>query len=298
MAQPNFPTSFDIRAAAERIVDCYVPSEYPDERFLDLVNGRWQPGGGTTCAYLTAKVLVLLGCREPDFVNHDDPEGLGRIRFEFGDTRNGVSKLVAGAKALGCWVADGAGREPARMDLVYMTVPGKAGTADHVEVFRQIEGATWEAAAAGQGSREKQRAEIVHRLVNDQRASGGARYVSSPAGDPKRIIGWVDLERVPLVDPPNGPAVELTSEEASRQVSTGALVAGGVLLLLGAGASVWLRVTAAERRVLVALQAVEHAHGITGLATRERARRLAKRGRVEDVVEMIGALSPDKLEET
>lgn len=286
--------TFDVRAAAERVVDYYVPSEYPDERFLDLIGNHWQPGSGTTCAYLTAKLLVLLGCREPDFVNHDDPEALGRIRFEFGNTRNGVSKLVAGAKALDCWVGDGAGREPTRMDLVYMTVPGNEGSADHVEVFRAIDGATWEAAAAGQGSREKQRAEIVHRSITDHRASGGARYVSSLAGEPKRIIGWVDLERVPLAEPPTGVAVE--PMEAPRQVSTGALVAGGVLLLLGAGASAWLRATAAERRVLVALQAAERAHGVAGLATRERARRMAKRGHVEDVVEEIGMLSPSNLE--
>lgn len=284
---------FDVRAAAERVVDHYVPSKYPEERFLELIDNRWQPGGGTTCAYLTAKILVLVGCREPDLVNHEDPEALGRIRFEFGDTRNGVSKLVAGAKALGCWVGDGAGREPARMDLVYMTVPGKEGTADHVEVFRAIEGTTWEAAAAGQGTREEQRAEIVRRSITDQRASGGPRYVSSPAGEPKRVIGWVDLDRVPLLELPLGPAIE---PETSRP-STGALVAGGVLLLLGAGASVWLRVTASERRVLVALQAAERAHGITGLATRERARRMAKRGRVEDVVEEIGVLPPSRLEE-
>ena len=284
---------FDVRAAAERVVDHYVPSKYPEERFLELIDNRWQPGGGTTCAYLTAKVLVLVGCREPDLVNHEDPEALGRIRFEFGDTRNGVSKLVAGAKALGCWVGDGAGREPARMDLVYMTVPGKEGTADHVEVFRAIEGSTWEAAAAGQGTREEQRAELVRRSITDQRESGGARYVSSPAGEPKRVIGWVDLDRVPLIEPPLGPAIE---PEVSGP-STGTLVVGGMLLLLGAGASVWLRVTASERRVLVALQAAERAHGITGLATRERARRMAKRGRVEDVVEEIGVLPPSRLEE-
>jgi hypothetical protein len=286
---------FDMRAAAERVVDHYVPSEYPDERFLDLIDNHWQPGAGTTCAYLTAKVLVLLGCREPDLVNHDDPEGLARIRFEFGNTRNGISKLVAGAKALDCWVADGVGREPARMDLVYMTVPGKEGTADHVEVFRAIDGSTWEAAAAGQGTRERQRAEIVRRSINDQRANGGARYVSSLAGEAKRVIGWVDLERVPLAESPMGVAVEPTLE-VSRQVSTGALVAGGVLLLLGAGAGAWLHATAAERRVLVALRAAERAHGVGGLATRDRARRLARRGRVEDVVDQIGMLSRSELE--
>jgi hypothetical protein len=287
----------DVRMAAERVVDYYVPSEYSDERFLDLVDNHWQPGGGTTCAYLTAKVLLLLGCREPDFVNHDDPEGLGRIRFEFGDTRNGVSKLVGGAKALDCWVADGAGREPARMDLVYMTVPGKEGTADHVEVFRAIDGATWEAAAAGQGTREKQRAEIVHRFITDQRASGGPRLVSTLAGEPKRIIGWVDLARVPLAEPPSGPAIEPTLGASSSRLTAGTLIAGGALLLLGASAGVWLRVTAAERRLLVALQAAERAHGLAGLATRERAQRLAKRGQVEDVVEEIGTLPPSKLEE-
>lgn len=287
-------TSFDVRAAAERVVDYFVPSEYAEERFLELIDNHWQPGGGTTCAYLTAKILVLLGCREPDLVNHDDPEGLGRIRFEFGNTRNGVSKLVAGAKALGCWVGDGAGREPARMDLVYMTVPGKEGTADHVEVFRAIDGATWEAAAAGQGARDKQRAEIVYRSITDHRPSGGARYVSSLAGEPKRIIGWVDLQRVPLLEPPSGPAVE--PEAAPRELPTSALIAGGVLLLLGAGASAWLRATAAERRVRVALRAVERAHGIEGLATSKRARRLVKRGRVEDVIEEIGRLTPAELE--
>lgn len=285
---------FDVRAAAERVVDYYVPSKYPEERFLDLIDNRWQPGGGTTCAYLTAKILVLVGCRELDFVNHEDPEGLGRIRFEYGDARNGVSKLVAGAKAFGCWVSDGIGREPARMDLVYMTVPGKEGAADHVEVFRALDGTTWEAAAAGQGTREEQRAEIVRRSITDQRTSGGARYVSSLAGEPKRIIGWVDLDRVPLIEPPSGPAAELEREGSGP--STSALVAGGLLLALGAGVGVWLRATGAERRLLMALQAAERVHGITGLATRERARRLAQRGRVEEVIEELGRRPPSWLE--
>jgi hypothetical protein len=177
-----------------------------------------------------------------------------------------------------------------------MTVPGKEGMADHVEVFRAIDGATWEAAAAGQGTREKQRAEIVNRFITDQRARGGARYVSSLAGEPKRIIGWVDLARVPLIEPPSGPAVDSAPMAVPTQVSAARLIAGGALLLLGAGVGHWLRTTAVERRVLVALQAAERTHGLTGLATRERARRLAKRGPVEDVVEEIGMFPPSKLE--
>ncbi len=237
----------DRRAAVDRIIAYFFPVRADGRRwiqwgealFAELINGRWQPGAGTTCAYLTAIVLYLLGARDFDLVNFDDPEGA--TKFEFGNTRNGISKLVNGAKKLGAWVDDGPGREPARNDLVYMSAGTSAS--EHVEVFRGIDGSTWEAAAAGQGTRELQRAEIITRTITDERAAGGHRYVSSLAGERKRIIGWVNIDAVPLVAPPSGAAAEPDSDESSSSGASAVAVVAvvGVIAAVGAGILLALR---------------------------------------------------------
>jgi hypothetical protein len=66
----------DCRAPAHRLIDAVVPSDFGDEKFATIINGRNSPGYGTTCAYLPALLLWSLGCRQNALVNYDDPGGL------------------------------------------------------------------------------------------------------------------------------------------------------------------------------------------------------------------------------
>lgn len=229
--------TFDRRRAVYRILQAFLPSAYGDDKFAEIIDGHWAPGAGTTCAYLTALILTMLGCRDGRIVNRDDPEGKGRCVFEYGDKNNGVSKLYYGGQKAAVWVNDGPDQEPRYGDLVYMWDGTNDGA--HVEVVLTIEGSTWTAAAAGQGTREHQEAKIITRTITDERASGGKRYVSSQAvGGRKWIVGWVDIDRVDLVEPPMGVAADEEPEKVplwQRAVGAGiaAMILGGLMWLLG-----------------------------------------------------------------
>jgi hypothetical protein len=229
--------TLDRRRAVYRILKAVLPSAYGDEKFAEIIGGHWSPGAGTTCAYLTALVLVMIGARDGRYVNRDDPESKGRCVFEFGDKANGISKLYYGGQKAGVWVDDGPGREPQYGDLVYMTDGTNDGA--HVEVVLTIDGSTWTAGAAGQGTREHQEAKIITRTITDEREKGGKRWVSSQAaGGRKYVVGWVDLDAVELAEPPMGVAAEEEPEappfwQRAVGAGIGAIIIGGLLWLLG-----------------------------------------------------------------
>ena len=231
-----------------------MESKYGDDLFAELVDGQYTPGGtGTTCPYLPAAALFYLGCRDPGLVNRDDPEGL--TKFEYGDKTNGISKLYYGGKAAGCWVDDGPGREPQEGDIYYVIGP------EHVGHFCRQKGGIWHTGDSGQGTHLVQEAKYVDRPVRDDRARGGHRYIGGPNGDMRQLMGWVDLDRVPLTAPPSGPAAE---EEEEPGTSTGAVVAGvavGVLALGLFGAAVY----ASRQPELGAPSASDHERSLMAL---------------------------------
>src|SRR5262249_52266311 len=42
-------------------------------KFGRIINGDWEPGGGTTCGFLCSWLLWALGCRDARTVNRTDP---------------------------------------------------------------------------------------------------------------------------------------------------------------------------------------------------------------------------------
>ena len=228
----------DRRQAFLRAVDHFVPSAWGDDVFVELVNGRWAPDptSGTTCGYLPAAALYLAGARDNRLVNYDDPEGLTRW-----EVAQGISKLFGGAKAVGAWVDDAPGVEPQEGDVLFYS-SGPPAT-EHVEIFRGLTGRTLQASAAGQGSRARQEVKAVERDVEDTRETGGTRTVSAPletGGEGyRKLMGWVDLDRVPWAADPSGPAADANTDRkaVALAVGIGALVA----MLFGIA---WLRARA------------------------------------------------------
>jgi hypothetical protein len=210
------------RDAVRRVAEYFVPSDWGDERFAEMVAGHWAPGAGTTCTYLPAAALYLAGCRDDRLVNHDDDEG--RTAFT---VAAGVSKLVQGARALGAWVDDAPGREPKEGDVAFIS--NGPPLTEHVELV--LDPAVWRAASAGQtNGRGEQAARIVTREIDDRRGEGGGRLLSAPSplpvpGSWRKLQGWVDLDKVPWVEAPTGPAAEVVVLP-----SRGGLVAGVLLL--------------------------------------------------------------------
>lgn len=219
----------DRRAAAARVVDAYVPSDYGDANFSAIINGRWSPGGGTTCSYLPALCLYLAGCRAPELVNFDDVNG-----GTTWDVGAGISKLVQGARRLGCWVDDGPGREPSRMDVAFIS--NGPPLTEHVAVV--VDPSIWRDASAGQTNAQgNQAARIVDRQIDDQRATGGVRRLSNPlpiGGGYRQLQGWVSLDLVPWTVDPIGVAADTS---ITGQIPLWGWLAAGAVLLGAAGAA-------------------------------------------------------------
>lgn len=205
------PRTLDRRAAFDRYVATYFPSDYGDEAFTEILHGRWSPGGGTTCTYPWHHFWALLGCRDDRLVNFDSADGYTRWV-----SAGGVSKIVQGAKAIGAWVDDAPGREPQRGDVCFLADSARTPASEHVSGAIDPGLRTpgiWTSADAGQnydnpptpGDDGHQRARIVTRRIDDRRASGGPRLLSSPepySGDWRELVGWVDLNRIPLAATP------------------------------------------------------------------------------------------------
>jgi hypothetical protein len=229
----------DRRAAAARFVAHYFPSDCGDPLFAEIINGRWSPGAGTTCTYPCALLLFLLGCFAPELVNYDAPNGA--TRFDIGA---GVSKIVQGARALGCWVDDGPGREPGFGDIGFLS-QGPPLT-EHVLIV--MDPSVWRDASGGQTNAQgNQAARIVDRQIDDQRAAGGVRRLSNPlpiGGGFRQLQGWVSLDLVPWSVAPIGVAADnsITSQIGGAVPAWGWLAAGAVLLgAFGAAAIVATR---------------------------------------------------------
>lgn len=187
-----------------RAAEYFVPGDYGDARFEEMLNGRWTPGpkSGTTCGYLPGAGLFLAGARDDRLVNYDDPDGATAYK----DAAN-ISKIVQGARAVGAWVDDAPGREPKRGDIAFLS--NGPSITEHVEIVRDP--AEWSAWAAGQtNDRGEQAARVVTRPIDDRRSQGGPRLLGAPVpiggGEKRKLQGWVDLDLVPWDAEPTGPA--------------------------------------------------------------------------------------------
>ncbi len=166
-----------VRRRALGILDELVPAEYPDARFARIVGAGFDPAEstGTTCGALPGRMGLLLG----------DPHGI---------TKFGVPGVRDEGKAHGAWVDAAPGRRPKPGDiylLAYADGP-QAGWVAHTGVILSADGNVWTTADAGQGPREKPRAERV------QRAYDAADLTLSRGADRRKLLGWIDLDAWPF----------------------------------------------------------------------------------------------------
>ncbi len=174
----------DRRRQALAIVASVVPSDWGDARFARILGGRYTPGYGTTCGYLTSYVLYELGCREALIVNRDDPAS--GLTYHVGEN---VSRLVSGAKALGAWREGPGGMRPGDMYFITNGPP----ESEHVGILVRADGRAWTTADAGQ---RNPKGEQAARYVS--RAFDGKSLTSAGGGLPRALAGYVDIDALPL----------------------------------------------------------------------------------------------------
>lgn len=168
-----------------------VPSKYGDDRFSKLAPGFNAthnaagelvltsgsivlPKGMTTCGYLPCYVGKRFG----------DPRGI---------TQCGLEQARKNAIAEGSWVKAGGDARPKPGDI--FLVVDRNDVPLHVGIYIGMNAdGTWRTADAGQGSHEAQEAKYLSRTYDPANVT-----LSSLAG-PRKLAGWVDLDKVKLHD--------------------------------------------------------------------------------------------------
>lgn len=153
------------------------PSKYPDAIFQEMTGGKFQPGFGSSCGFLTSYVLLQIGVRDERILNRDVPEY--GLKYTPGDN---ISRLVNGGKTLGAWRTVENDGEPLPGDLVFCS-NGPANT-EHVFCFRSSDGVNWNSYDGGHPSADEAN-EATRPLLS------GARL--SFFGGPRKIVGYVDI---------------------------------------------------------------------------------------------------------
>lgn len=194
----------DRREAALALLANYLPSATGDARFKEVAQDYG--GMGTTCGYLTGWLLWRLGCVDNRIVNRTD-KARG-LRYFVGEN---ISRLVNGGKALGAWRTVEKHGLPKPGDLAYYAndppkiETDKAGNQiknfhEHVNVVVEARADAWRTGDAGRTvGAGVQGAEFVNRAAHQ--ISGG-KVTLDYFGGPRRCIGYVDLEAVPIAAPP------------------------------------------------------------------------------------------------
>lgn len=171
-----------IHEVAATLLSKYVPSDWDDSTFQEIINGDYG-GIGTTCGYLPHWLIWRLGCRTKSLVNRTDADNgltyvigknIARLRW------NPLFKVYNGST-------------PLPGDIVYIS----AGTpnSEHVFCFLSEDNGTWTSADAGQRNpvTGKQCAIIRQRTL-----SKGCLIDSY---ETRRIQGWLPLDSLDLTAP-------------------------------------------------------------------------------------------------
>lgn len=189
----------DRREAALALMANYLPSVTGDARFSEI--SRDYGGKGTTCGYLPIWIWWRLGCVDQRLINRTDPAT--GLRYAVGMN---IAAIVNGGKALGAWRTLKDGSRPLPGDVVYyakdppeLTTDGDGNQVknfrEHVNVAIDCSGTQWRTGDAGRTSPVgTQMAEFVTRHYS----AGWVDYF----GGPRKVIGWVDMDAVPLGPPP------------------------------------------------------------------------------------------------
>lgn len=178
----------------------YLPSVTGDARFKEI--SLDYGGRGTTCGYLPIWIWWRLGCTDPVLINRTD-KSAGLV-YKVGMN---IAAIVNGGKRLRAWRTLKDGGRPLPGDVVYYAndPPKIEHDADgnpiknfheHVNVAIDCSGQEWRTGDAGRTSPAgTQMAEFVTRPMT------GADSILYFGGS-RKVIGWVDMDAVPLGPPP------------------------------------------------------------------------------------------------
>lgn len=168
-----------LHQVATELLNIYVPSNWSDPAFQEIINGDYG-GIGTTCGFLAHWLIWRLGCRSMWLVNRTDKanaltyhvgKNIARLRW------NALFQVYAGGT-------------PLPGDIVYIS----AGTpnSEHVFCFLEDDDGTWVSADAGQQnpSDQKQCARIRRRTFKNGSLVDEFQI--------RKIQGWLPLEKLEL----------------------------------------------------------------------------------------------------
>ncbi|WP_437679984.1 hypothetical protein [Sorangium sp. So ce131] len=174
-----------LRQEAVSLVRRFVPSDTGDAAFEEIAKDYG--GKGTTCGYICHWLLWRIGCRDATVVNRNEPgDGLTyRPARNISMLRWNTYFRVASRDA-----------RPEPGDI-YLVSDGPPPT-EHVGVVLDVAGDVWTTADAGQPN---VRGEQCARLVKRRLRADGALERLDGASPPRRLQGWLDLERVPRSAP-------------------------------------------------------------------------------------------------
>ncbi len=187
-----------VRDVAMAACQDVVPSHYPLDPFQRMTGGKFQPGFGSSCGFLTSYVLMAVGCRDRAILNRE----VDGLIYTPGDN---ISRLVGGAKQLGCWrtMVDG---EPQQGDLVFCS--NGPPLTEHVFCLSSNDGDHWHSYDGGSPAADHSQENVRQRVGSD-----GLVFINGP----RKVQGYVDLDCVPLSADPLfdggalGPALNLAA---------------------------------------------------------------------------------------
>lgn len=173
-------------AACQRV----VPSRYPDAAFQEMTGGKFAAGFGSSCGFLASYVLMTIGCRDARILNRE----VDGLVYTPGDN---ISRLVHGAQALGCWrtLADGGTPLPGDIPVCSNGPP----SSEHTFVFEssQLDASGNEFWTSYDGGSPTADSSSRHVMGAGARERIGAAQLAF-IGGPRGILGYIDLDLVPL----------------------------------------------------------------------------------------------------
>jgi hypothetical protein len=112
----------------------------------------------------------------------------------------GLESLRTNGKKWGAWIEPGERHEPMPGDVYGIDIHQGGPLIVHVGVFvgKNADG-SWRTADAGQGTRAQQEAKYTDH-VYDPAAKTLTMLVNGKPTLPRRLAGWVDLDKVPAAD--------------------------------------------------------------------------------------------------
>ncbi len=197
----------------------YVGGSVGDPKFEEVTQGRADAPRYSACGDLINFVLYRIGCRDPSIVNRNEPQD--GLEWHVGEN---ISRPVSGAKRVGAWVDYVSGLLPKPGDCAL--IGAWPDEIEHVFVVLEAGPETWLTADYG-----------AVNSVGQQSSSIGTTTLSSGriGRYNRKLIGWIDIDRVPRSAPAQLPVTGITLPGVSGAGGVSLPIVLGAAALIAAG---------------------------------------------------------------